>query len=388
MERPSLADQSLSLVEGEISVSRIGGIAMAVVMAASATGLAMMSPIAAFADTDERFTDLVISEVYGGGGNSGALYKADFIDLYNRGNGYISLDGYSVQYAPAGSSTWQTTALSGHIAPGGHYLVKEAIGTVGSDLGVPDASGSINLNATAGKVAVVENSTALTCATGCATAAGVLDFVGYGTTASSFEGSPAPAPSNTTSINRNNSGTDTENNASDFALAAPTPGGRTPGVGCGEQQLLANPGFEGGSAPWADAADAFLITNSGPAPAHSGSYRASFHEAPDYEAGIRQQVTIPSHCKTATLSFWLDVATDEHDPDTLDGFYVNVIGGGGAWLEPVTGFKAHQATAGYVQHSFDLSKYIGQTVTLQIHAYEDDDQATTFNLDDLALTTS
>src|SRR5262245_51864969 len=69
-----------------------------------------------------------ISQVYGGGGNSGATIKNDFIELYNRGTTAIDLTGWSVQYASAGGTSWQVTALSGSIAPGGYYLVKEAAG--------------------------------------------------------------------------------------------------------------------------------------------------------------------------------------------------------------------------------------------------------------------
>src|SRR5262249_3635334 len=42
---------------------------------------------------------LVISQVYGGGGNSAATYKNDFIELFNNSNVSISLVGDSVQYA-------------------------------------------------------------------------------------------------------------------------------------------------------------------------------------------------------------------------------------------------------------------------------------------------
>src|SRR6266849_1682948 len=42
--------------------------------------------------------DIVISQVYGGGGNSGAPYANDFIELFNRGTTTVSLAGWSVQY--------------------------------------------------------------------------------------------------------------------------------------------------------------------------------------------------------------------------------------------------------------------------------------------------
>ena len=60
---------------------------------------------------------LVISQVYGGGGNSGATYKNDFIELLNASSETINLAGDSVQYASSTGSTWQVTTLSGTLAP-------------------------------------------------------------------------------------------------------------------------------------------------------------------------------------------------------------------------------------------------------------------------------
>src|SRR5437764_3403790 len=76
---------------------------------------------------------VVISQVYGGGGNSGATLKNDFIELFNRGNTTQSLAGWSVQYTSATGTTWtNSTALTGSIAPGKYYLVQEAAGAAGS----------------------------------------------------------------------------------------------------------------------------------------------------------------------------------------------------------------------------------------------------------------
>ncbi|MDT3397741.1 lamin tail domain-containing protein [Streptomyces sp. B1866] len=179
--------------------------------------------------------DVVVSQVYGGGGNTGAPYTNDFIELYNRGASAVSLTGWSVQYASATGSSWSRTTLSGTIAPGAHYLVQEAAGAgSGSPLPAPDATGTIALGATAGKVALVTSTTALTCATGCATQPGVRDLVGYGSTASSYETAPAPGLSNTTAALRAGGGaTDTDSNSADFQAAAPTPRNAASGGGTG-----------------------------------------------------------------------------------------------------------------------------------------------------------
>jgi 2',3'-cyclic-nucleotide 2'-phosphodiesterase / 3'-nucleotidase / 5'-nucleotidase len=191
-----------------------------------AVGLAALASFSASAVSP----DVVISQVYGGGGNSGATYTNDFIELHNRGSSTVNLSGWSVQYAPATGSSWQTTALTGvTLQPGQYYLVQEAAGAGGTTaLPTPDATGSIALSGTAGKVALVADTTALTCggsAAACASVSSIRDFVGFGSTATTYEGSSyAPAPSNTTSVLRASNGcTDTDNNSTDFATGAPAP---------------------------------------------------------------------------------------------------------------------------------------------------------------------
>src|SRR5690348_13584327 len=145
---------------------------------------------------------VVISQVYGGGGNSGATYTNDFIELYNKGPGDVDLKGWSVQYASASGSSWQVTALSGTIAAGGYYLVQEAAGSGGTTaLPTPDATGTIAMASGAGKVALV-NGTAMISGTGCPLPQStIIDYVGYGTSSSGancFEGgAAAPTLSNT-----------------------------------------------------------------------------------------------------------------------------------------------------------------------------------------------
>ena len=144
---------------------------------------------------------VVISQVYGGGGNNGSTYKNDFVELFNSGDTAQSLSGWSVQYASAAGTTWQTTALTGTLNPGHYYLVQEAAGSGGTtSLPTPDAAGGINMSATTGKVALVSSATALS---GACPTVGVVDFIGFGTTANCFEGSAvAPAPSNTAADSR------------------------------------------------------------------------------------------------------------------------------------------------------------------------------------------
>ena len=157
-------------------------------------------------------------------GNAGSTYTNDFIELFNRGTTPVSLNGWSVQYASAAGTTWTATNLTNvTLQPGKYYLVQEALGAGGTTpLPTPDATGTIAMSATAGKVALVNTTTALSGA--CPTGATIVDLIGFGSTASCFEGAFAPAPSNTTADLRAGSGcTDTDQNGTDFATGTPTP---------------------------------------------------------------------------------------------------------------------------------------------------------------------
>jgi lamin tail-like protein len=171
---------------------------------------------------------VVISQVYGGGGNAGATYANDFVELFNSGASSVDLTGWTVQYATAAGITWQSTPLSGSIAPGRYYLVQLAsTAAVGAALPTPDATGTTNLAASGGKVAVVGDATALSCgaaAGSCSAVPSVKDLVGYGS-ATDFEGTgPAGALSSTAAAIRDNGGcADTNDNSADLAVASPTP---------------------------------------------------------------------------------------------------------------------------------------------------------------------
>jgi Lamin Tail Domain len=172
--------------------------------------------------------DIVVTEVFAAGGNSGAAYANDYVELFNRGASAVAVDGWTLQYASAAGTTWQSTALSGSIPPGGRYLVQLASGGAnGAALPAPDATGTTNLAVTGGKVAVVDAATSLSCGASpgsCSAVPGVEDLVGYGG-ASDYEGSAAaPAGSATASVARAGGGcTDSDDNAADFATAAPDP---------------------------------------------------------------------------------------------------------------------------------------------------------------------
>jgi hypothetical protein len=178
---------------------------------------------AVFATADAG-ANVVISQVYGGGNNSGATYQNDFIELFNNGASAVSINGWSVQYTSASGTSWSsniTDLPNVSLMPGQYFLIQESGGTTnGVALPTPDLpNGAINLSGTNGKVVLVNSTTAATVA--CPTDTSVVDFVGYG---SANCPTPAGVLSNSTAAIRNGGGcANTNNNASDFTVATPTP---------------------------------------------------------------------------------------------------------------------------------------------------------------------
>ncbi|HEX8577010.1 MAG TPA: T9SS type A sorting domain-containing protein [Flavobacterium sp.] len=172
---------------------------------------------------------VVISHIYGGGGNSGATYTHDFVELFNRGTSAATLTGHTLQYASASGAfnTMNRVVIPTiTIEPGAYYLIQlaqQAGGTSGVALPTPDfipSPTTLNLSATNGKIALASDNVIVTSPTG----SNVVDFVGFGTANASEGGTAAPAPSAATSILRANNGcTDTNNNGADFATGTITP---------------------------------------------------------------------------------------------------------------------------------------------------------------------
>ena len=199
----------------------------ALALCASIPAGALISP----ATANDPGPGLVITEVYGGGGNSGATLKNDFIELKNTGTSPASLGGMRLEYR---SATGTGAASGSNITPlpdvdlpaGKSFLVQEAAGAGGTqDLPAPDATGSTAIGSSGGQVYLVKASASdpFQPGTGPIENADVVDFVGWSSSAVGYEGAPGPSTSNTTSISRDASGTDTNNNGADFTAGAPTP---------------------------------------------------------------------------------------------------------------------------------------------------------------------
>ncbi|MFT3711561.1 MAG: lamin tail domain-containing protein [Archangium sp.] len=167
---------------------------------------------------------LVISALYGAGGNSGATYTYDFIELHNRTAAAIDLSGWSIQYGATAGTTWTAAPLTGIVPADGYFLIRGAPGATVTNAPLPTThdfdAPTIQMGGTNGVIALVNSTAALTA---CPAAGAVADLVGYGS-ATCREMTSTGALSATNAAFRGgsmNAGCgDTNVNSTDFAVAA------------------------------------------------------------------------------------------------------------------------------------------------------------------------
>jgi hypothetical protein len=161
------------------------------------------------------------------------------------------------------------------------------------------------------------------------------------------------------------------------------------GGSCTAAQLLGNPGFETGSAaPWS--ASAGVINDDSSEPPHSGSWDAWLDGyGSTHTDTLAQAVTLPSGCTTYQASFWLHINTAETTTSTAyDTLKVQVVNSSGTVLATLATFSNLNHATGYQQHSYSLSGYAGQAVTLKFTGAEDSSLQTSFVVDDTAVNVS
>ena len=238
---------------------------------------------------------VLISQVYGGGGNASAPYTNDFVELCNNGPTAVSLSGHSIQYASVTGTSWTNTVnLTGSIPAGGFFLVQLASGGAnGSALPTPDSTGSINMSASNGKVALFNTTTVFT-GGACPVGNGSLvDFVGFGANANCSLVSPTANLSNSTAAVRS-SCTSSGNNSADFSITAPNPRNAAGGGGGG-----------GGGGTATDAA-IFTIQGSGSSSTLVGQL-------------VRTDGVVT---KVQNNGFFLQDAAGDGNPATSDGIFI------------------------------------------------------------------
>ena len=159
--------------------------------------------------------------------------------------------------------------------------------------------------------------------------------------------------------------------------------------GCTARQLLGNPGFESGSAaPWS--ATPAVINNYDADPPHSGLWDAWLDGyGMTHTDTLSQAVKLPSGCTSYQASFWLHIDTAETTTTAArDTLKVQVLNGSGTVLATLATFSNLNAASGYQQHSYSLSGYAGQSVTLKFTGTENSSRQTSFVIDDTAVNVS
>ncbi|MEI8086415.1 MAG: C10 family peptidase [Paludibacter sp.] len=181
--------------------------------------------------------DVIISQVYGGGGNTGATYKSDFIELFNTTNSDINISGWNLYYLGATSSitTFKYEFPTNSIIKSGKYFaLKGADGTGTQPAWNIDFDGSttLALGGTAGKLILLKSNAAFSL-TATPTIEEIItnvdfaDYVPYGTTAVPIWGSAmASNTASTTAAKRkfvNGKYLYTKNIGNDFEVGTAVP---------------------------------------------------------------------------------------------------------------------------------------------------------------------
>ena len=107
-------------------------------------------------------SNLVISQLYLGTGQSESKLRYQYIELFNRGTTAVDLPGTTLQYSHENSNTWQQVfPLSGSIGPGQYYLIYAS--ATGGNVSLPQADRTISLTLplVVGKIALVSDAAAL-----------------------------------------------------------------------------------------------------------------------------------------------------------------------------------------------------------------------------------
>jgi len=164
-------------------------------------------------------------------------------------------------------------------------------------------------------------------------------------------------------------------------LFSPTDGTTPPAA---TTNLFGNPGFEAGATRWSGSSG--VITRSSLQPARTGTWKAwlNGYGTASTET-LSQSVTVPSSAASAVLSFWSRIQTAETTSLTrYDRLRVQVVAGG--VVSTLATYSNLNAASTWTHRRFNLGAYRGKTVRVRFIGTENASRATSFVLDDTALT--
>jgi subtilase family serine protease len=162
---------------------------------------------------------------------------------------------------------------------------------------------------------------------------------------------------------------------------------------CTSQQLIQNGGFSNGSlTPWTATSGVLASTSEGvPSYPTSDKYLAWLDGyGGSHTDTLAQSVTIPAGCTAGTLTFWLYINSDDPTGKAYDTFTTQVVNSSGTVLATLGTLSNQNEGSGYVEHSYSLGNYAGQTITIKYTGKETlgDGYDTNFFEDDNALNVS
>jgi hypothetical protein len=133
-----------------------------------------------------------------------------------------------------------------------------------------------------------------------------------------------------------------------------------------------------------------VINNNTLEPPHTGSWDAWLDGwGTTTTDTLAQTSTLPAGCTNYTFSFWLHIDTAETTTTTAyDKLTVQVLNSSGTVLSTLHTYSNLDHNTGYAQHSFSLSGYAGQKITLKFTGSEDYELQTSFVIDDTAVNVS
>ncbi|MFD8497214.1 M1 family metallopeptidase [Amycolatopsis sp. NPDC059657] len=150
---------------------------------------------------------------------------------------------------------------------------------------------------------------------------------------------------------------------------------------CGDQ-LVGNGGFESGTAPWTQTTGV-ITAGTTAEPAHGGTMEAKLGgRGTTHTDTLSQSVTLPTGCSSATLTYWAHIDTKETTTSTK---YDTLVVQAGS--DTLASYSNLDKNTGYALRTVDMTRYLGQTVTLKVTGSEDSSLVTNFVLDDFSLTT-